>query len=199
VEIKNRVDIDNNFDFQNITAERVEKIINTINIKKATGADNIPAKVVRQCKVTVAQQLPCFSIALLGILGIQHMFTVYSPSKLTVHTGKWIFSRSFDNLISVTMKGKVQSQQQKNISYRSYKNFDVDIFNSELIQVAFPDIENIETSEQVNNAYMQYQDSFIHIFVKMTSTSDGVQPFLKHVGFVISCDKLNTSHRSFRV
>jgi hypothetical protein len=41
-------DIDNNFDFQNITAERVEKIINTINIKKATGADTIPAKVVRQ-------------------------------------------------------------------------------------------------------------------------------------------------------
>jgi hypothetical protein len=28
------LDIDNNFDFQNITAERVEKIINTINIKK---------------------------------------------------------------------------------------------------------------------------------------------------------------------
>jgi hypothetical protein len=27
VEIKNHVDIDNNFDFQNITAERVEKII----------------------------------------------------------------------------------------------------------------------------------------------------------------------------
>jgi hypothetical protein len=45
VEIKNRVDIDNNFDFQNITTERVEKIINTINIKKATGADNIPAPV----------------------------------------------------------------------------------------------------------------------------------------------------------
>ena len=41
------------------------------------------------------------------------------------------------NMISVTMKGKVQSQQQKNISY---KNFDVDIFNSELNQVAFPDI-----------------------------------------------------------
>ena len=57
MEIKNHVDIDKNFDFQNITAERVEKIINTINIKKATGADTIPAKVVRQCKVTVAQQL----------------------------------------------------------------------------------------------------------------------------------------------
>ena len=40
-----------------ILQQRVEKIINTINIKKATGADNIPAKVVRQCKVTVAQQL----------------------------------------------------------------------------------------------------------------------------------------------
>ena len=45
------------------------------------------------------------------------------------------------NLISVTMKGKVQSQQQQNISYRSYNNFDVDIFNSELNQVTFPDIE----------------------------------------------------------
>ena len=37
---------------------------------------------------------PWFSIVLLGILGIQHMFTVYSPSKLTVHIEKWIFSRS---------------------------------------------------------------------------------------------------------
>jgi hypothetical protein len=36
VKIKNHVDIDNNFDFQNITAERVEKIINTIKIKKVT-------------------------------------------------------------------------------------------------------------------------------------------------------------------
>ena len=45
------------------------------------------------------------------------------------------------------MKGKVQSQQQKNISYRSYKNFDVDICNSELNQVAFPDIEHIEASQ----------------------------------------------------
>ena len=35
VEIKNHVDIDNNFNFQNITAERVEKIINTINIIKS--------------------------------------------------------------------------------------------------------------------------------------------------------------------
>ena len=64
------------------------------------------------------------------------------------------------------MKGKVQYQQQQNISYRSYTNFDVDIFNSELNQVAFPDIENIETFEQVNNAYMQYQDSFIHVLSK---------------------------------
>jgi hypothetical protein len=42
-----------------------------------------------------------------------------------------------DGVQPFSMKGKVQSQQQKNISYRSYKNFDVDIFNSELNQVAF--------------------------------------------------------------
>jgi hypothetical protein len=64
------------------------------------------------------------------------------------------------------MKGQVQSQQQKNISYRSYKNFDVDIFNSELIQVAFPDIENIETSEQVNNAYIIFCSPEIHFLEK---------------------------------
>jgi hypothetical protein len=58
------------------------------------------------------------------------------------------------------------SVPKNNFSWISHKNFDVDIVNSELIQAAFPDIENIETSEQVNNAYMQYQDSFIHILNK---------------------------------
>jgi hypothetical protein len=43
--------------FKILQQRELKKIINTINIKKATGADNIPAKVVRQCKVTVAQQL----------------------------------------------------------------------------------------------------------------------------------------------
>ena len=39
--------------FKILQQRELKKIINTINIKKATGADNIPAKVVRQCKVTV--------------------------------------------------------------------------------------------------------------------------------------------------
>ena len=43
--------------FKILQQRELKKIINTINIKKATGADNIPAKVVGQCKVTVAQQL----------------------------------------------------------------------------------------------------------------------------------------------
>jgi hypothetical protein len=46
-----------NFTFKTLQQRELKKIINTINIEKATGADNIPAKVVRQCKVTVAQQL----------------------------------------------------------------------------------------------------------------------------------------------
>jgi hypothetical protein len=75
-------------------------------------------------------------------------------------------TKSANMTLRQTNIDNIQSQQQKNISYRSYTNFDVDIFNSELNQVAFPDIENIATSEQVNYAYMQYQDSFIHILSK---------------------------------
>ena len=69
------------------------------------------------------------------------------------------------------MKGKVQSQQQKNISYRSYKNFDVDIFNSELIQVAFPDIENIETSEQIQQHFGNTTDQIYTIHNKLCRQS----------------------------
>ena len=42
--------------FKILQQRELKKIINTINIKQVTGADSIPAKVVRQCKVAVAQQ-----------------------------------------------------------------------------------------------------------------------------------------------
>ena len=80
MEIKNHVDID--FDFQNITAERVDKIINTIYIKKVTGADNIPAKVVRQCKVTVAQQLS----SLINLSINTDVFPLFESSSGNSHT-----------------------------------------------------------------------------------------------------------------
>jgi hypothetical protein len=35
----------------------VEKIINKINVKKATGADGIPAKIVKTSKSVIAPQL----------------------------------------------------------------------------------------------------------------------------------------------
>ena len=103
------------------------------------------------------------------------------------------------NLISVTMQGKVQTQQQKNISYRSYTKFDVDIFNSELNQVAFPDIENIETSEEVNNAYTQYQYSFIHVLSKhapvKTRRPRKKSPFLYEIRVIT---KLPNSEQSYK-
>jgi hypothetical protein len=34
------------FEFQHITSDKIEKIIDKINIKKASGFDNIPAKVI---------------------------------------------------------------------------------------------------------------------------------------------------------
>jgi hypothetical protein len=97
------------------------------------------------------------------------------------------------------MQGKVQTQQQKNISYRSYTKFDVDIFNSELNQVAFPDIENIETSEEVNNAYTQYQYSFIHVLSKhapvKTRRPRKKSPFLYEIRVIT---KLPNSEQSYK-
>lgn len=36
------------FEFNKVTNENVDKILNKINIKKATGADGIPAKMVKK-------------------------------------------------------------------------------------------------------------------------------------------------------
>jgi hypothetical protein len=37
VEIKNHVDVDNNFEFQHITSDKIEKNIDKINIEKPLG------------------------------------------------------------------------------------------------------------------------------------------------------------------
>jgi isopentenyl phosphate kinase len=44
-------------EFQHITSDKIEKIIDKINIKKAFGFDNIPAKVIKQCKPIISNQL----------------------------------------------------------------------------------------------------------------------------------------------
>ena len=44
IEIKKQNDCTNTFVFEKVTTDKVEEIINNINIKKATGADGIPAK-----------------------------------------------------------------------------------------------------------------------------------------------------------
>jgi hypothetical protein len=43
LEIKNHVDVEKNFEFQHITSDKIEKIIDKINIKKASGFDNMPS------------------------------------------------------------------------------------------------------------------------------------------------------------
>ena len=45
------------FEFNKVTNENVDKILIKININKATGADGIPAKIVKNCKSCIALQL----------------------------------------------------------------------------------------------------------------------------------------------
>ena len=59
VEIKREMEIESekSFVFQKVTEQNVEKIVNNINIKKATGVDGIPAKVVKNCKEAIIPNL----------------------------------------------------------------------------------------------------------------------------------------------
>ena len=57
IEIKKQNDYTNKFVFEKVTTNKVEKIINNINIKKATGADGIPAKIIKCSKSIIAPQI----------------------------------------------------------------------------------------------------------------------------------------------
>ena len=57
IEIKKQNDCTNKFVFEKVTTDKVEKIINNINIKKATGADGIPAKIIKCSKSSIAPQI----------------------------------------------------------------------------------------------------------------------------------------------
>jgi hypothetical protein len=45
------------FVFEKVTTNKVEKIMNNINIKKATGADGIPANIIKCSKFIIAPQI----------------------------------------------------------------------------------------------------------------------------------------------
>ena len=57
IEIKKQNDCTNKFVFEKVTNDKVEKIINNINIKKATAADGIPAKIIKCSKSIIAPQI----------------------------------------------------------------------------------------------------------------------------------------------
>jgi hypothetical protein len=53
----NSIELNGKFGLQKVTSEKEEKIINKINVKKATGVDGIPAKIVKVSKSVIAPQL----------------------------------------------------------------------------------------------------------------------------------------------
>ena len=58
------------------------------------------------------------------------------------------------NLISATIKDKVFIQQHQTITFRSYRNFDIDLFNTDIVKI--PEVE----SDQVHDTYKQYENEF---------------------------------------
>ena len=57
IKIKKQSDSTKNIVFEKVTTDKVEKIMNNINIKKATAADGIPAKIIKCSKSVIAPQI----------------------------------------------------------------------------------------------------------------------------------------------
>ena len=56
-EIKKQNDCTKNIVFEKVTTDKVEKIINNINTKKATGADGLPTNIIKCSKSIIAPQI----------------------------------------------------------------------------------------------------------------------------------------------
>ena len=55
--IQNNRDYEVNFEFEKVTPEKVDKIMNKIGIKHTTGVDGIPAKLMKQSKSVMGPQI----------------------------------------------------------------------------------------------------------------------------------------------
>ena len=71
---------------------------------------------------------------------------------------------SRDNLISFQLKGYVPKFKKKNILYRSFKDFNHEIFLNDLQSVNFEN--QIADDDDVNRAYSKFETSFIEIIDK---------------------------------
>jgi hypothetical protein len=60
----------------------VEKIMNKINVKKATGADGIPAKIVKASKSVIASQLS--TLINITVVKKHHRLIIYLINKVSV-------------------------------------------------------------------------------------------------------------------
>ena len=74
------IESEKSFVFQKVREQNVEKIVNNINIKKATGVDGIPAKVVKNCKEAIIPNL-----TLIINLSVEHCIFPDRLKKLKLH------------------------------------------------------------------------------------------------------------------
>ena len=71
------------------------------------------------------------------------------------------------NLISTIIKGQLPIQQRSKITYRSYKTFDIEKFNSDIakIEIDYNNKGDIN-ADKVNQIYSTYERDFINILNK---------------------------------
>jgi hypothetical protein len=154
IEIKKQNDYTNKFVFEKITTDKVEKIINNINTKKATGADGIPAKIIKCSKyITIlSDSLSTFFCSPLDPFSEKNGLIVFQNSPDFVppeqRSKKYVFIDFLFNLFTkvlcflnfskfLVIKGEILHEPKKLRYYRSYKTFDIENFNDDIEQIKF--------------------------------------------------------------
>ena len=61
------------------------------------------------------------------------------------------------NLISTTTKGNLPVQDKRKISYRSYRNVDIDMFDNDLQKVVISENSDIKNVSEINCIYSNYE------------------------------------------
>ena len=91
-----------------------------------------------------------------------------------------------------------------NLFYIIIEIFNINNLVTSIIPELFWFVKNVTFDNSTYNV-MAVTDTFCDLkhnyflFVIITSTSDGIQPFLKQVGPLTSCDRLKISQKSFKV
>ena len=129
IEIKKQNDCTNKFVFEKVTTDKVEKIINNIYIKKATGADGIPAKIIKCSKSIIAPQITSILNMSIDQIKINGILSSWSDIQKGVPQGSilepLLFNVFINDIFYFVKKGTLYNYADDNTLSYGHPDFNV--------------------------------------------------------------------------